>query len=111
MFGHHLNLRDDMSEILSHLFRIPVDGKPITILDIPAVPSEVLNVVVSLVCRLTFDYEIEEAGVVRNAVEVHELGLFTTDETLKAFAAAGLQARHEAPSSRNRGLYIARATD
>jgi SAM-dependent methyltransferase len=63
------------------------------------------------ICRLTFDYEIEEEGVVRNAVEVHELGLFTTDETLKAFAAAGLQARHDAPSSRNRGLYIARATD
>ena len=56
VFGHHLNLRDDMSEILSHLFRIPVDGKPITILDISAVPSEVLNVVVSLVCRLTFDF-------------------------------------------------------
>jgi hypothetical protein len=63
------------------------------------------------ICRLTFDYEIEEEGVVRNAVEVHELGLFTTDETLKAFAAAGLQARHDAPSSHNRGLYIARATD
>jgi hypothetical protein len=56
VFGQSLNLRDEMTEILSNLFRIPVDGRPITILDISAVPSEVLNVVVSLVCRLTFDF-------------------------------------------------------
>jgi DNA helicase HerA-like ATPase len=56
VFGQSLSLRDEMSDILSNLFRIPVDGKPITILDISAVPSEVLNVVVSLVCRLTFDF-------------------------------------------------------
>src|SRR6266849_2777424 len=56
VFGSSLSLRDEMSEILANLFRIPVNGKPITILDISAVPSEVLNVVVSLVCRLTFDF-------------------------------------------------------
>jgi DNA helicase HerA-like ATPase len=56
VFGTSLNLRDDMSEILAQLFRIPVNGKPITILDISAVPSEVLNVVVSVLCRLTFDF-------------------------------------------------------
>jgi DNA helicase HerA-like ATPase len=56
VFGQTLSLRDEMAEILSNLFRIPVNGKPITILDISAVPSEVLNVVVSLVCRLTFDF-------------------------------------------------------
>ena len=47
-----------MSAILSHLFRIPVNGKPITILDMSAVPSEVLNVVVSLICRMTFDFAL-----------------------------------------------------
>jgi DNA helicase HerA-like ATPase len=56
VFGTSLSLRDEMSEILSNLFRIPVNGKPITILDVSGVPSEVLNVVVSLVCRLTFDF-------------------------------------------------------
>ncbi len=56
VFGSSLSLRDEMSEILANLFRIPVNGKPITILDISAVPSEVLNVVVSLVSRLAFDF-------------------------------------------------------
>jgi hypothetical protein len=56
IFAPSLSVRDEMAEILAHLFRIPVDGKPITILDISAVPSEVLNVIVSLVSRLAFDF-------------------------------------------------------
>jgi uncharacterized protein len=58
MFGTSLSLRDEMSDILSQLFRIPVNGKPITILDLSGVPSEVLNVVVSVLCRLTFDFSV-----------------------------------------------------
>ena len=59
-------------------------------------------------CNLRFDYTIYEGDVVRRTTEVHELGLFTVEETLDAFSAAGLTARHEAASKLNRGLYIAR---
>lgn len=51
-----LSVRDTMGDILSRLFRVPVDGKPLTILDLSGVPSEILNVVISLLCRLTFDF-------------------------------------------------------
>ena len=57
---------------------------------------------------LRFDYTIREGDRVRHTTELHELGLFTRDETLQAFAAAGLTARHEAPTELNRGLYLAR---
>ena len=53
-----LTVRDNMTAILSRLFRVPVAGKPVTILDLSGVPSEILNVVVSLVCRLTFDFAL-----------------------------------------------------
>ena len=56
VFGGRLSLRDELSDILSQLFRIPVNGKPITILDLSGIPSEVLNVVVSVLCRLAFDF-------------------------------------------------------
>lgn len=59
-------------------------------------------------CRLRFDYMLREGDRVRHTTEIHELGLFTVDETLRAFSAAGLTARHEAASDTNRGLYIAR---
>jgi len=58
VFGASLSLRDDMSDVLSQLFRIPVAGQPVTILDISGVPSEVLNVVISVICRLTFDFAL-----------------------------------------------------
>ena len=58
VFGSRLSLRDELSEILSQLFRIPVDGKPITIFDLSGIPSEVLNVVVSVLCRLAFDFAL-----------------------------------------------------
>src|SRR5439155_7257888 len=58
VFGSRLTLRDEFSEILAQLFRIPVNGKPITILDVSGVPSEVLNVVVSVLCRLAFDFAL-----------------------------------------------------
>jgi DNA helicase HerA-like ATPase len=58
VFGSRLSVRDELSEILSQLFRIPVDGKPITILDLSGIPSEVLNVVVSVLCRLSFDFAL-----------------------------------------------------
>jgi DNA helicase HerA-like ATPase len=58
MFGSSLTMHDKMSEILSQLFRIPVNGKPISIIDLSGVPSEVLNVVVSVICRLTFDFAV-----------------------------------------------------
>jgi uncharacterized protein len=58
VFGGRLTLRDELGEILAQLFRIPVNGKPVTILDLSGIPSEVVNVVVSVLCRLTFDFAL-----------------------------------------------------
>jgi DNA helicase HerA-like ATPase len=57
MFGG-ISITDHMPEILGRLFRIPVDGKPISIIDLSGIPSEILNVVVSVICRLTFDFAL-----------------------------------------------------
>ena len=57
MFGG-LGARDNMSEILSRLFRVPVAGRPITIMDLSGVPSEILNVVVSVLSRMIFDFAV-----------------------------------------------------
>ncbi len=57
LFGS-FSVRDNMVDILSRILRIPVAGKPITIFDLSAVPSEIVDVVVSLVCRLIFDFAL-----------------------------------------------------
>jgi len=53
-----LMVRDDMSRFLSRVFRVPVEGKPVTIFDTSGVPTEILNVVVSMLCRITFDFAL-----------------------------------------------------
>jgi DNA helicase HerA-like ATPase len=53
-----LMVRDEMTRLLSRIFRVPVAGKPVTIFDTSGVPTEILNVVVSMLCRLTFDFAL-----------------------------------------------------
>ena len=61
MFGS-LTVQDTMSQVLARLFRIPVNGRPIAILELGGLPSEVINVVVSVLARLAFDFGVWSAG-------------------------------------------------
>ncbi|MEQ1889039.1 MAG: DUF87 domain-containing protein [Alphaproteobacteria bacterium] len=47
---------DSMGRILSRILRIPVVGKPVSIVDISGIPSEVVDVVVSVLARMIFDF-------------------------------------------------------
>ncbi len=63
MFGS-LTVQDNMAQVLARLFRIPVNGKPIAILELGGLPSEIINVVVSVLARLAFDFGVWSAGKV-----------------------------------------------
>ena len=54
MFGS-LMIEDTMADVLGRLFRVPVEGKPITVLELSTVPAEIMDVVISVVSRLAFD--------------------------------------------------------
>lgn len=62
MFGEGLMATDSMGELLSKLLRIPTQGKPLTIVDVSGMPSEIVSVVVSMISRLVFDYSIWSRG-------------------------------------------------
>lgn len=49
---------DSMQAFLAKVFRLPAQGKPISIIDTSAMPSEITHVVVSVLARLIFDYAI-----------------------------------------------------
>jgi SAM-dependent methyltransferase len=59
------------------------------------------------VSRLHFTYRITDANGTRLVQEVHELGLFTTEEMLDAFRAASLQVDYDL-AGLDRGLFIGR---
>jgi DNA helicase HerA-like ATPase len=48
-------VRDNLAQIVSRIIRVPVNGKPMTIIDLSGIPSEVVDVVVSVLCRMIFD--------------------------------------------------------
>jgi uncharacterized protein len=54
---------DTMAEILSALFRLPIDGKPMTIMQLAGFPAEVVDSVVSVLCRMAFDFGLWSDGV------------------------------------------------
>jgi hypothetical protein len=54
---------DTMAEILGTLFRLPQDGKPMTIMQLAGFPAEVVDSVVSVLCRMAFDFGLWSDGV------------------------------------------------
>ena len=49
---------DSMGGFVAKLFRLPSQGRPISIVDVSGVPSEITSVVVSVLARMVFDYSI-----------------------------------------------------
>ncbi|KQN20656.1 ATPase [Sphingomonas sp. Leaf33] len=49
---------DTMAQFLGRIFRLPADGRPISIIDVSGVPNEITSVVVAVLSRMTFDFAI-----------------------------------------------------
>ncbi len=53
---------DTAAEILAQLFRLPANGKPMTVMQLAGFPAEVVDAVVSVLCRLAFDFGLWSDG-------------------------------------------------
>src|SRR5712675_683130 len=49
---------DTMAEVVSHLFRLPANGRPMTIMQLAGFPAEVVDSVVSVLCRRSKPYRV-----------------------------------------------------
>ncbi len=70
------DVKDNLADIIGQYLRIPVDNKPLSIINLSGVPSDVVDVVVSVLCRTIFDFAIwsprpVEAPVVLICEEAH----------------------------------------
>lgn len=74
VFSTGVVLRDNFTSVLGRIFRVPANGKPICVLDLAGVPSEVLNVIVAVLCRLAFDiafWSAQELPILLVCEEAH----------------------------------------
>jgi DNA helicase HerA-like ATPase len=53
---------DTMAELVARLFRMDGDGRPITIIDVSGVPSDITATVVAVLSRMVFDHAIWSRG-------------------------------------------------
>jgi DNA helicase HerA-like ATPase len=53
---------DTMADVLGELFRMPANGRPMTIMQLAGFPAEVVDAVVSVLCRMAFDFGLWSDG-------------------------------------------------
>jgi DNA helicase HerA-like ATPase len=81
MFGPQF-VRDVMGEVICQLARIPVEGKPITTIDLSDIPEEIVDVVVSVVFRTVFSFAVwsGEEGAVPTVLVCEEAHRYLWDD-------------------------------
>ncbi|NWJ26619.1 ATP-binding protein [Rhizobium sp. RM] len=92
-------ISDTIMETLAHIFRVPGDGKPISVFQLSGIPSEVVNSVASVLCRMSFELAVLARGSLHMLVvceEAHryvpadpERGFFPTRQAIAQIAKEG----------------------
>jgi uncharacterized protein len=101
---------DTMAESISQLFRLPADGKPMTIMQLAGFPDEVIDPVVSVLCRLAFDFGIWSDGAAPLLIVCEEAHRYAAVDRAIGFAPTRRAISRIAKEGRKCGVYLALAT-
>jgi DNA helicase HerA-like ATPase len=74
-----------MEEVLSHLFRLPLDGVPISVMQLAGFPSEVVDSVVSAICRMAFDLGVWSDGANPMLIMCEEAHRYMSSDARSSF--------------------------
>jgi hypothetical protein len=110
MFDKGIATRDTLAAIVAQVFRVPVAGKPLTILDLSAVPADILNVVVSVLCRLTFEFAMWSEGRVPILLVCEEAHLYAPENAEAGFEPTKRALSRIAKEGRKYGISLGIAT-
>ena len=85
MFGN-LTVQDTLSDLLGALFRIPVNGKPVSVIELGGLPTEVVQVVVSVVTRLAFEFGLWSNGAAPISIVCEDAHRYAPADPNEGFA-------------------------
>jgi hypothetical protein len=97
---------DTMLEILSTLFRIPTNGVPLTIMQLARFPSEVVDAVVSVTCRMAFDLGLWSDGANPLLVVCEEAHRYMAADHSIGFAPTRRSVARIAKEGRKYGVFL-----
>jgi DNA helicase HerA-like ATPase len=101
---------DTMAEILSTLFRLPPKGVPMTIMQLAGFPSEVVDVVVSVTCRMAFDLGLWSDGADPLLVVCEEAHRYMAADHSVGFAPTRRAISRIAKEGRKYGVFLGLVT-
>jgi DNA helicase HerA-like ATPase len=112
MFSEGFDIPDTLPDLVGRLLRLPVDGKPLAILDLSGMPSEVTDVVVSLCGRIIFDFAVWSQRDVMPPVLLvcEEAHRYVPADEAVGFAATARTITRIAKEGRKYGLALALVT-
>ena len=98
---------DSIIATVSHIFRIPQNGKPICAFQLSGIPSEVVNSVASILCRLAFDLAMWSDGTIQTLVVCEEAHRYIPADQNAGFFPTRQAIARIAKEGRKYGVYLA----
>lgn len=106
MFGSH-DATDRIEDVLANIYRVPLNGKPITVFQMSGIPSEVVNSVASVLCRLAFDMALASKSKVKTLVVCEEAHRYIPADVSSSFAPTRAAIARIAKEGRKYGVSLA----
>ncbi len=97
---------DTMAEVISHLFRLPSQGRPMTVMQLAGFPAEVIDSVVSVLCRMAFDFGLWSDGVSPMLFVCEEAHRYASADRNVGFGPTRKAVSRIAKEGRKYGVYL-----
>jgi len=101
---------DTMAEVLCHLFRLQPDGKPMTVMQLAGIPAEVQDVVVSVLCRMAFDFGLWSHGAIEQLLICEEAHRYVSADRSIGFQPTRRVLSRIAKEGRTHGIFLGLVT-
>jgi DNA helicase HerA-like ATPase len=97
---------DTMAEVFSEIFRLPPRGVPMTVMQLAGFPSEVVDAVVSVLCRLAFDFALWSDGAAPLLVVCEEAHRYVAADRSSGFGPTRRSISRIAKEGRKYGVFL-----
>jgi len=101
---------DTMADVISLLFRLPAHGRPMTVMQLAGFPAEVVDSVVSVLCRMAFDFGLWSDGASPLLFVCEEAHRYASADRGTGFGPTRKAVSRIAKEGRKYGVYLALIT-
>ena len=99
-------IEDNIDGIVRHIFRIPVQDRPITVFQLAGLPSEVVNSVASVLARMAFDLAMMSEGAYEILLLCEEAHRYVPQDKSLGFIPTRTAIARIAKEGRKYGAYL-----